>query len=32
VVVVDARSWHVVGGGIANVTRILQETARAVKR
>jgi len=32
VVVVDAPSWYVVGGGIANVTRIVQDMARALKR
>ncbi|MFP2959250.1 siderophore ABC transporter substrate-binding protein [Myxococcus sp. 1LA] len=32
VVVVDAPSWYIVGGGIANVTRIVQDTARAVKK
>lgn len=32
VVVVDAPSWYIVGGGIANVTKILQDTARAVKK
>ncbi|AKQ63982.1 Periplasmic binding protein [Myxococcus hansupus] len=32
VAVVDAPSWYVVGGGIANVTRIVQDLARTVKK
>ncbi|AEI65160.1 iron ABC transporter substrate-binding protein [Corallococcus macrosporus] len=32
VIVVEAPSWYLVGGGIANVTRIVQDLTRAVKR
>ncbi|WP_426753820.1 siderophore ABC transporter substrate-binding protein [Myxococcus sp. Y35] len=32
VAVVDAPSWYVVGGGIANVTRIVQDLTRTLKQ
>ncbi|GEL75079.1 siderophore ABC transporter substrate-binding protein [Myxococcus virescens] len=32
VIVVDAPSWYIVGGGIANVTRIIQDTTRGLKK